>query len=187
MHVASKEISDQAMAYREAGYTVACWSLGFRVKRATIVSHDKPSEFLTWLRAARFSCNSGLSRRSIVRYHDRIVCALAGRQAERRVAPQSVKSRDANSDEAIAAELLLRLHGEERERNCAFKYLEARARNLVNRHWRMIEDLAKALLERQSLTGKEIARKLQASKLAHVQGDYPLDPQGREAHEPLSN
>jgi hypothetical protein len=35
-------------------------------------------------------------------------------------APQSVKSRDANGDEAIASELLLRLHGEERERNCAF-------------------------------------------------------------------
>ena len=126
------------MAYREAGYTVACWSLGFRVKRATITSHDKPSEFLIWLRAAQFSCNSGLSQRSIVRYHDRIVCALAGLQAQRRVAPQSVKSRDANGDEAIASELLLRLHGEERERNCAFKYLEARSRNLVNHHWREI-------------------------------------------------
>ena len=32
---ASQKISDQAMAYREAGYTVACWSLGFRSKRAT--------------------------------------------------------------------------------------------------------------------------------------------------------
>ena len=164
------------MAYREAGYTVACWSLGFRVKRATIVSHDKPSEFLTWLRAARFSCNSGLSRRSILRYHDRIVCALAALQAQRRVDPQNVRSRDPNGDEAIAAELLLRLHGEERERNCAFKYLEARARNLVSNQWPLIEDLAKGLLKYQSLTGKEIARKLQASKLAHVQGDNPLDP-----------
>ena len=36
MKPASQKISDQAMAYREAGYTVACWSLGFRVKRATI-------------------------------------------------------------------------------------------------------------------------------------------------------
>jgi hypothetical protein len=171
MHLASQEISDQAMAYREAGYTVACWSLGFRVKRATIISHDKPSEFLTWLRAARFSCNSGLSRRSILRYHDRIVCALAGRQAQRRVAPQSVKSRDANGDEAIASELLLRLHGEERERNCAFKYLEARARNLVNDHWRMVEDLAKALLERQSLTGKEVGDVLRASSQAQMQED----------------
>jgi hypothetical protein len=99
MHLASKEITHQALAYREAGYTVACWSLNLRVKRATITSGNKPSEFLSWLRAAQFSCNSGLSRRSFVRYHDRIVCALAGRQAQRRVAPQSVKSRDANGDD----------------------------------------------------------------------------------------
>jgi hypothetical protein len=152
------------MAYREAGYTVACWSLGFRVERATIVSHDKPSEFLTWLRAAQFSCNSGLSRRSIVRYHDRIVCALAGRQAQRRVAPQSVKSHDANGDEAIASELLLRLHGEESERNCAFKCLEARSRNLVNHYWREIQDLAKALLERRALNGQEVKKVLSGSR-----------------------
>ena len=73
-----------------------------------------------------------------MRYHDRIVCALAGLQAQRRVALQSVRSRDPNGDEAVASELLLRLHGEERERNCAFKYLEARSRNLVNHHWREI-------------------------------------------------
>src|SRR6266850_8299426 len=168
MHLASKEIRDQAMAYREAGYTVACWSLGFRVKRATIISHDKPSEFLTWLRAARFSCNSGLSRRSIVRYRDRIVCAFAGRQAQRRVDPQSVRSRDANGDEAIAAELLLRLHGEERERNCAFKYLKARARNLVRHHWRTVEELAEIMLNYQSIAGKELANILQASRLAQM-------------------
>jgi hypothetical protein len=169
MHLASKEISNQAMAYREAGYIVACWSLGFRVKRATISLHGKPSEFLTWLRAARFSSNSGLSRRSIVRYHDRIVCALAGLQAQRHVTPKGIRSRDANGDEAIAAELLLRLHGEERERNCAFKYLEARARNLVNHHWRMVEDLAIALLERQSLTGKEVGDVLRVSLQAQMQ------------------
>ena len=80
-----------------------------------------------------------------------------------------MKSRDVNGDEAIASELLLRLHGEERERNCAFKYLEARARNLVNHHWRMIEDLAKALLKRQSLTGKEVGDVLHASLQAQMQ------------------
>ena len=171
MQPASQKISDQAMAYREAGYTVACWSLGFRVKRATITSHDKPSELLTWLRAARFSCNSGLSRRSILRYHDRIVCALAGLQAQRRVDPQSMRRRDANGDEAIAEDLLLRLHREERERNCAFKYLEARARNLVSHHWRTVEELAEVMLNYQSIAGKEVASILRASRLAQMHED----------------
>ena len=171
MQPASQKISDQAMAYREAGYTVACWSLGFRVKRATITSHDKPSELLTWLRAARFSCNSGLSRRSILRYHDRIVCALAGLQAQRRVDPQSMRRRDANGDEAIAEDLLLRLHGEERERNCAFKYLEARARNLFSHHWRTVDELAEILLNYQSIAGKDVANILRASRLAQMHED----------------
>jgi hypothetical protein len=162
-------MSDQAMAYREAGYTVACRSLGFRVRRATIPLNGKPSEFLSWLRRARFSRYSGLSRRSMMRYHDRIVCALAGLQAQRRVARQSDRSSDANGDEAIASELLLRLHGEERERICAFRYLQARARNLVSNQWPLIEDLAKELLTYQSLTGKEIADILQASRYVEIQ------------------
>ena len=124
-------MSDQAMVYREAGYTVACRCLGFRVRRATIPLNGKPCEFLSWLRRARFSRYSGLSRRSMMRYHDRIVCALAGLQAQRRVDRQSVRSSDGNGDEALASELLLRLHAEERERICAFKYLQARAWNLL--------------------------------------------------------
>jgi hypothetical protein len=104
----------------------------------------------------------------IVRYHDRIVCALAGEQAQRRVTPQSVRSRDANGDEAIAAELLLRLHGEERERNCAFKYLEAKAPNLVSHHWRTVEELAEKMLNYQSIAGKEVANILRASRLAQM-------------------
>ena len=104
-----------------------------------------------------------------MRYHDRIVCALAGLQAQRRVARQSFRGSDANGDEAIASELLLRLHGEERERICAFRYLQARARNLVSKQWPLIEDLAKGLLKYQSLTGKEIAGILQANRLAQMQ------------------
>ena len=111
-----------------------------------------------------------------MRYHDRIVCALAGLQAQRRVDPQSMRRRDANGDEAIAAELLLRLHGEERERNCAFKYLEARARNLVSHHWRTVEELAEILLNYQSIAGKEVANILRASRLAQMHEDPALNP-----------
>lgn len=106
-----------------------------------------------------------------MRYHDRIVCALAGLQAQRRVDPQSMRRRDANGDEAIAEDLLLRLHREERERNCAFKYLEARARNLVSHHWRTVEELAEVMLNYQSIAGKEVASILRASRLAQMHDD----------------
>jgi hypothetical protein len=106
-----------------------------------------------------------------LRYHDRIVCALAGLQAQRRVDPQSMRRRDANGDEAIAADLLLRLHGEDRERNCAFKYLEARARNLVSHHWCTVEELAEVMLNYQSIAGKDVANILRASRLAQMHED----------------
>ena len=67
--------------------------------------------------------------------------------------------------------MLLRLHGEERERNCAFKYLEARARNLVSHHWRTVEELAEVMLNYQSIAGKEVASILRASRLAQMHED----------------
>jgi hypothetical protein len=72
------------------------------------------------------------------------------------------------SDYSAAADFLLSLHGEEKERNCASKYLQARTRNLVSNpvNWRFIQDLGKALLERQTLTGKEVENVLQASERA---------------------
>ena len=164
-------INEQRVAYYEAGHAVACWSLGFRTKQATIISEGKASGFVTWLKALRFSSNSGLTRRSIGRYHDRIVCTLAGQEAQRRFKPKSIKSHHAATDGNVVADLLLRIHGEERERNCALRYLEARARNLVNHHWRLIELLASTLLECQTLTGKEVANTLQARSLAQVHGD----------------
>jgi hypothetical protein len=100
-----------------------------------------------------------------MRYHDRIVCALAGLQAQRRVTRQNVRSSDANGDEVLASELLLRLHAEERERICAFGYLQARARNLVNNQWPLIENLAKALLKYQLL------RRLLQKRWAFEAGD----------------
>jgi hypothetical protein len=83
--------------------------------------------------------------------------------------PQSVKSRDANGDEVVASELLLRLHGEERERNCAFKYLEGESAESCKPSLAHDRGPGQALLERQSLTGKEIAHALRASGIAQTQ------------------
>ena len=56
--------------------------------------------------------------------------------------------------------------GKNRERNCAFKYLQARARNLVSHHWCTVEELAEVMLNYQSIAGKEVANILRASRLA---------------------
>ena len=65
----------------------------------------------------------------------------------------------------MAGDFLLSLHGEQKERDYVIKYLRARTRNLISnpRNWRRIEDLAKALLERRTLTGEEVDDVLRVS------------------------
>ena len=101
-----------------------------------------------------------------MRYHDRIVC-----DARRASGRKACRPPGHIFFFFFASELLLRLHGEERECICAFRYLQARARNFVSKQWPLIEDLAKGLLKSQSLTGKEIAGILQANRLVQVQED----------------
>ena len=91
-------------------------------------------------------------------------------EAQRRfVHPRSVRAYHASSDVEYATDILLRLHEDGwnggKEYSYACEYLRARARNFVNDplNWRLIEDLAKALLERRTLSGKEVAEGVKAS------------------------
>ena len=52
-----------------------------------------------------------------------------------------------------------------------FKYLEAKAPNLVSHHWRTVEELAEKMLNYQSIAGKEVANILRASRLAQMHED----------------
>jgi hypothetical protein len=170
-------VSPQTIAYHEAGHAVADWRHGFRVKRITIVREDDAAGSVlsvTWLRFKMLECDDPTGAR-IGRYHERLVSLLAGRAAQRRFKPQSIRSWHASSDMKAAMDLLLRLHGHGDEATHAYGYLEARARNFVNhpQNWRMIQDLAKALIERRSLTGHEIEATLRAS----------MDAQFRESME----
>ena len=96
---------------------------------------------------------------------------LAGEEAQRRFDPGSVRRHQAASDYQSAKEVLMRLHGDA-EKECfhAYRYLRARARNFVHdqRNWRLIQDLAKALLERRSLTGDEVNKVCRESVLAQI-------------------
>jgi hypothetical protein len=107
------------------------------------------------------------------RYYDLIVILLAGTEAQRRFNPRSVRGLySRGSDYHRVHELLLRLHGDaEPERFAAFKYLRIRTQNLVNNplNWVRIEGLAKALLERGTLTAGEVKGVFGASVDAHIQ------------------
>ena len=61
----------------------------------------------------------------------------------------------AQSDYRWAIDLAARLNGDAQLVNLYMRWMEARIRHIVARHWYKIEALAKALLDRRELTGKE--------------------------------
>ena len=147
-------------AYHEAGHAVVSAVLGFDVKKVTIVSdedsvgHMLPRGYLQ-LRRLDWEVPTGAR---LGRYHDYVLVLLAGTEAVHHFNPRGVRSHHLDhkdSDYRRVLEILLKLHGrDEPERFAAFRYLRIRARNLVNReiNWVKIEGLAKALLERQTLS-----------------------------------
>jgi ATP-dependent Zn protease len=159
-------------------HAVADWKFGFKIKQVTIVPSDG---------ALGTAKTKGLQLRRLEHekltgkhYHDMIVTLLAGEEAQRRFNPRSMRRHGAASDHRSAKEVLIRLH-EDAEKECfhAFRYLRARARNFISnpQNWRLIEDLAKALLERRTLTGEEVNDVLQASTRAQMQAWREQRPQ----------
>ncbi len=156
-----------ATAYHEAGHAVADWRHGFKVKRATVVPKNDALGSVSSVSRLHFRTleYTNPSGARIGRYHEMIVSLLAGRAAQRRFKPQSIRSCQASSDLRGVMEILTRLHGYDDEQKHAFRYLEARARKLVShpQNWRMIQDVAKALIERRTMTGDEVVATLRAS------------------------
>ena len=160
----------RATAYHEAGHAVADWRHGFKIKRVTIVPAVNSKGMVSGKDFRFRDLEYGrLTGNRIGYYHDRIICCLAGGEAQRRFNPRSFRTHHTASDIESVKELLFRLHSDqEKEAFHAMKYLQARARNFVrfSMNRQMIEDLAKALLERRSMTGEEVAETLRASMQA---------------------
>ena len=158
-----------ATAHHEAGHAFSDWKFHFKIKQVTIVPGDgslgtATTKYFQFRRLESGRLDDG---KQIGRYHDRIVTLLAGEEAQRRFDPKSIRKHHAAGDYDSVKEVLMRLHPDaEKECFYAFRYLRARTRNLISNpmNWRRIEDLAKALLERRTLSGEEVDDVLKASK-----------------------
>jgi hypothetical protein len=172
-------------AYHEAGHAVIDRKLGFKVKRVTIIPDPKlgaagqvNNRYLC-LSRVQFDNSYGSIR---TRCHNWIIGAFAGEEAQRRHNPRSVRSHHGAHDRKQISEILGRLHGENSEViKHAYSYLQAEARKLVAYPitWRKIEDLAKALLERKTLSGEEVDDILRASmarQMEEYHQNLPRDP-----------
>jgi ATP-dependent Zn protease len=171
-----------ATAYHEAGHAFADWKFHFKIKQLTIVPGDgslgtATTKYFQFRQLEYGRLDDG---KRIGRYHDRIVTLLAGEEAQRRFDPKSIRKHHGAGDNDSVKELLMRLHPDaEEECRYAFRYLLARTRNLVSdrRNWRQIEDPAKALLERRTLTGEKVNDVIQASRDAQIKERQALNKQ----------
>jgi len=181
-------------AYHEAGHAVAYFLLGFRIARVSVIpdegslghvrGYKKSRTTLTFVETSGAFPDRAESAK-IARWHDEVVCTLAGMEAVRLFMPSS-KFRQgtrgghlvttkkpisglkpgtkvwfgASGDVPEAFDILCRLHGED-EAQLVYQWLALRARNLVKHDFARpgVEALAKALVEKREMSGKE-ARKV---------------------------
>ncbi len=181
-------------AYHEAGHAVAYFLLGFRVARVSVIPGEgnlghvrgykksrRTLDFVETIGAFPDRADSA----KIARWHDEVVCTLAGMEAVRLFMPGSkfrsgtvggyvirlkkatgglkagTKVRlGADGDVPTAFDILCRLHGDD-EAQLVYRWLTLRARHLVKHNFARpgIQALAKALIERRELSGTEAGRR----------------------------
>jgi hypothetical protein len=148
----------EASAYHESGHAVAAWKLGYRSIRASITAGDEsagevrhesplPSDQVEF-------DGSELARLRVERI---IIIRLAGPIAQKRYRRTSWRRWHGGADHAVAADLALRVCGSGEIASAFLKWLDLRAKALVEEHWPAIERLANALLKRGALREDEIA------------------------------
>jgi len=188
MNRTKKEQQLFCTAYHEAGHAVAYFLLDFSITRVSVIpdeenlghvrGYKKSRRILDFLETIGPFPNRAESGK-IARWHDEVVCRLAGMEAVRLFVPGSrfragtvvgqVEKRmrgprkvrfGAIGDVPLAFNILYDLHGED-EAKLVYRWLALRARRLVEHPiaHRGIEALAKALIERRELSGTE-ARKV---------------------------
>lgn len=159
-----------ATAYHEAGHALANYVLGFGNGEVTIVPSKGASGTATMANRRRLLSlfrrieYGTINNRVIASAHARVVCSLAGREAQRKFDPRSLRSHHFDSDKKNVADILSCLHPDEKELQAAYRDLVDRTRNLVADNWQKIQDLAAALLEKRTLSGGKVAAVFRASR-----------------------
>jgi hypothetical protein len=125
------------------------------------------------------------SLRGVDRAERHIIVCFAGQLAQRKYAPHSRWRSAGGHDRAIAMELFWHVTSpDEKARNLQLALLWRKAELLVQQHWKTVQGLADALLERKTLTGKELRDviwKLQGLKPIVIGQAMRQQPEG--AHE----
>ena len=142
-------------AYHEAGHAVVAIGLGAKVKSVSIAGKSVSIAGGGGITDVRYG-------RGEMREERAILIMLAGPYAQRRYAPRSSWRGDSHAgfrsgyDFDNVTGLIFERHGKGKLAETYWRYMEARAEELVEQNWKYIGQVAEALLQRETLTGEEM-------------------------------
>jgi hypothetical protein len=177
-----KHRNDWSTACHEAAHAVISLHLRFKFTTVTIVPGSDywgavKGPFGMQARRLEYSTPAPVT---LAKWHNKVVIYLAGSQAQRLFAPRSVRKWHWAGDQKVIAEMLWRLHPDDDERIAAGEYLRIRARILVRRYRGQIEDVAKELVARRTLSSEEVKQVFRDSR----QREYEAWVKSTEAKPP---
>ena len=163
----SKKPTIEETAYHEAGHAVANIALGLHTTRVSIVNEGGDFGRCFSPGSAGYHFKNQREFRRIGR--DQIVATYAGWEAEVRYSPdanQEWSQRDfdsviEHSRECAVFPRSCKNAGDEAHMKF-LRRLQLEAKKLVRDHWAKIEIVAKALLERNELTGAEVEKLIES-------------------------
>ena len=148
-----------ATAYHEAGHAVASWRLGVSLRRrgVTIIpagdALGSASHHQVVGRDIEWDGSDG-NRLKVERY---VQICLAGRIAQKKYDPRSVRRYHSRRDDQQAVDMLFRMTCSTREVEVWLKLLEIRTEGLFSNPdvWCAVQRLAEALIQRGKLSGRD--------------------------------
>lgn len=147
-----------ATAIHEAGHAIASVHLGHRFRYVSIIPNDDYLGVVVHRGVPKWVADQTRPRHQIEGwFNDRVFIALAGPRAERRFLGRS-NYVGASSDTSWIADIILRMALPESAHKPYFDYQRARVDGFLSAplHWRKVEALANAILDRRKLVWDEV-------------------------------
>jgi hypothetical protein len=150
--------AERATAFHEAGHAVAAFAFGIPILRKgiTVIPGDGYDGQCHHSGSIGGDPNTNRSEAMKSKAERQSIVALAGMQAQRRYRRYSVRRYHGHNDYLRAANLLSHFTESREEEGVWLRLLQIRAERLVEIWWPTIERLADVLVEKQTLTGKQV-------------------------------
>jgi hypothetical protein len=167
-----KNARDLSTAYHEAGHAIAAYRFGMRLREITIEPEQGSQGSIT----GEFTAGITRDIEGEVTAETRLHCeqyaihALAGTEAQRKFNARSLRSHHGHSDYHNAVDVLSRLCSSPEHEQKYYDAIQERTRAFVHDpvNWRAIDALAKELMRKRTIKGKELREYIRSACFAPV-------------------